>query len=307
MPPLHKRVQCVESELRKTMPRCALLTMSDIGDYITYDHLLIEPLAALGWDAELVAWDALTDWDRFAVVVIRSPWDYQDRLAEFMQVMQQIEDSRARLFNPLPVVQWNHDKRYLQQLQQHGCATVPTLFVEALVAGDIDQAFSHFDSERLILKPVISAAALNTHVLQKDHWRRQWPSIQPAFLQRIAMLQPFVDAVLSEGEYSLFYFAGKFSHAIVKRPKAGDFRVQEEYGSSLHPIQPVPDLLQAAEQALLATLAITSASLLYARVDLVRLDDGTVAIMELELIEPSLYFNMDASSAHRFAAAITAA
>jgi len=286
------------------MPRCALLTMSDIGHYITYDHLLIEPLAELDWQVEMVAWDALTDWDRFAVVVIRSPWDYQDRLAEFMQVMQQIEDSRARLFNPLSVVQWNHDKRYLQQLQQHGCATVPTLFVEALVADDIAQAFSHFGGERLILKPVISAAALNTHVLQQDHWRWQWPSIQPAFQQRIAMLQPFVDAVLSEGEYSLFYFAGEFSHAIVKRPRAGDFRVQEEYGSSLHAMQPAADLVRAAEQALQATLAITCATLLYARVDLVRLDDGSPALMELELIEPSLYLNMDAGSPARFAKAL---
>ena len=288
------------------MPRCALLTLSDIGDYIAYDHLLIEPLAQLGWQAELVAWDVPTDWDGYQAVIIRSPWDYQDRLAEFMRVLQQIEDSRALLLNPLSIVQWNHDKRYLQQLQQHGCSIVPTQFVTRLSSADIEQAFAHFASDRLILKPVISAAALNTHVLWRADWQQQWANIQPAFQQRLAMLQPFVEAVLSEGEYSLFYFAGEFSHAIVKRPRPGDFRVQEEYGAALQWIKPDQTLLHAAELSLQATQAITATSLLYARVDLVRLADGTAAIMELELIEPSLYFNMDAASPERFAAAFVA-
>jgi len=288
------------------MPRCALLTMSDIGDYITYDHLLIEPLAQLGWQAEAVAWEVPTDWDRYQAVIIRSPWDYQDRLDEFMQVLQQIECSRAQLFNPLSIVQWNHDKRYLQQLQQQGCDIVPTRFVSRPDAADIEAAFAGFACDRLIVKPVISAAALNTHVLRRDDWASTWPTIQPAFTQRVAMLQPFIDAVLTEGEYSLFYFAGRFSHAIVKRPRSGDFRVQEEYGSSLHQIVPDQALLQAATHSLQATQDITAASLLYARVDLVRLADGSPTLMELELIEPSLYFNMDAGSAQRFAAAFAA-
>ncbi len=288
------------------MPRCALLTMSDIGHYITYDHLLIEPLAQLGWQAETMAWDAGTDWDRYQAVIIRSPWDYQDRLPEFMQVLQQIEQSRAQLFNPLSIVQWNHDKRYLQQLQQQGCTIVPTRFVGRLGAAAIEAALLGFACDRLIVKPVISAAALNTHVLRRDDWASTWPTIRPAFRQRVAMLQPFVDAVLTEGEYSLFYFAGEFSHAIVKRPRAGDFRVQEEYGSSLQRIKPTQDLLRVAKQALRVALAVTGSSLLYARVDLVRLGDGSPAIMELELIEPSLYFNMDPQSPRRFAAAVAA-
>jgi glutathione synthase/RimK-type ligase-like ATP-grasp enzyme len=288
------------------MLRCALLTMSDIGDYIAYDHLLIAPLARLGWQAELVAWDVPTDWDGYEAVIIRSPWDYQDRLAAFMAVLGQIEQSSALLLNPLSVVQWNHDKRYLQQLQQQGCVIVPTCFVEQVTAADVARAFVHFGSDRLILKPVISAAALNTHVLDQASWQQQWPAIQPAFQQRVAMLQPFVEAVLSEGEYSLFYFAGEFSHAIVKLPRPGDFRVQEEYGSKLQNIKPEQDLLLAADQALQVTRAITETDLLYARVDLVRLADGTVAIMELELIEPSLYFNMDVASPERFAAAFAA-
>jgi len=288
------------------MPRCALLTMSNIGDYIAYDHLLIAPLARMGWQAELVPWDVPTDWDRYRAVIIRSPWDYQDRLDEFMQVLQQIECSRAKLFNPLSIVQWNHDKRYLQQLQQQGCDIVPTRFVSRPDAADIEAAFAGFACDRLIVKPVISAAALNTHVLRRDDWASTWPTIQPAFQQRVAMLQPFVEAVLTEGEYSLFYFSGEFSHAIVKRPRPGDFRVQEEYGSRLQDIEPKQDLLLAADQALQITRAITETDLLYARVDLVRLADGSPALMELELIEPSLYFNMDAGSAQRFAAAFAA-
>jgi hypothetical protein len=281
------------------MNRCALLTMTDIGHYVSYDHLLVEPLSRLGWQAELVAWDSPLDWGDYAAVIIRSAWDYQDRLQPFLALLEQIEHSPTRLFNPLTIVRWNVDKRYLLELQQQGCAIVPTNFVEQLRSRAIEQAFDRFNTDRLIIKPVVSAAALNTHVLGRDDWRQSWPDLQAAFQSRVAMLQPFVPAVLSDGEYSLFYFAGRYSHAIVKRPKPGDFRVQEEYGGQLISITATPDMLHAAQQA----LAVIAEPLLYARVDLVRLDDGSLAIMELELIEPSLYFNMDLAAANRFAEA----
>jgi len=148
------------------------------------------------------------------------------------------------------------------------------------------------------VKPVVSANADDTFVV--DAGGQEVPELAATFADRAWMLQPFVDSVLAEGEHSLFYFAGRYSHAVVKRPKAGDFRVQEEHGGHIAAEEPAGDLRAAAD----AVLAALDDTLLQARVDLVRLADGTPALMELELIEPSLYFRMDPGAAGRFADAL---
>jgi glutathione synthase/RimK-type ligase-like ATP-grasp enzyme len=284
------------------MPRVALLTMADLGDFVTYDHRLVAPLAARGWQAEFVPWDAGVDWAAFAAVILRSPWDYQERLDEFLHVLAAIE-ACTTLFNPLQVVRDNVDKRYLQRLEAAGCAIVPTRFHTRLTAADIDTAFSAFASDCVVLKPTVSASALHTFVLERDGWCDDAERVLAPFAAaagRHAMLQPFVDSVITEGEVSLFYFDAAFSHAVRKTPKPGDFRVQEEYGSTLAPIAPDAALLAAGRRA----LDTLGEPLLYARVDLVR-HAGRWALMELELIEPSLYFDQDARAAERFAAAFT--
>ncbi len=278
------------------MRRCAFLTMRDIGDYVTYDHLLIPAMQTAGWQVDMVVWQDEVDWDQYALVIIRTPWDYFDHQQAFLVVLERIEQSRARLENPLDIVRWNIDKRYLQELQRRGCPIVPTLFAGQLTAADVEAAFAEFDCDSLVIKPTVSASAINTFPVKRQFWQTQQADILPVFQNRTAMLQPFVQAVTEEGEYSLFYFAGQLSHVILKTPKAGDFRVQEEYGSQLQRIVPESALVKAGQQAIDAL----GKTLLYARVDLVRLADGSFALMELELIEPSLYFNMDPDSAQRF-------
>lgn len=278
------------------MPRCAFLTMDDIGDYVTYDHLLIEPMAAVGWQVDMLSWRADTDWNQFALVIIRTPWDYHDDPDQFLQVLADIEQSTARLENPLDIVRWNIDKEYLKQLQQQGCPIVPTLFKQTLSDADVMAAFDIFHSNQLIIKPSISASAIDTFPVSRSDWAGQRDKILPIFQHKIAMLQPFVSAVVEEGEYSLFYFAGELSHTILKTPQTGDFRVQEEYGGILKLVTPEPALKKAGQMAIDAI----GQNLLYARVDLVRMPDNSFALMELELIEPSLYFNMDPDSAQRF-------
>jgi len=151
-----------------------------------------------------------------------------------------------------------------------------------------------------VVKPVVSAGAMDTVRVQlpvPDEQRRQ---VEQAFAERPFMAQPFVDAVVKEGEFSVFVFGGAYSHSILKTPKTGDFRVQEEFGSRLLRVEPEPALLEAAERV----LAVLSEVPLYARVDLVRMPDGAFALMELELIEPGLYFRLDPSAATRFAKAV---
>lgn len=278
------------------MPHCAFLTMDDIGDYVTYDHLLIEPLKAANWQVDMVSWRKQTDWNQYALVIIRTPWDYQEDPQQFLQVLADIEQSSARLENPLEIVRWNIDKQYLTQLQQQGCPIVPTQFKQTLSSDDVLTAFENFDCDRLIIKPSISASSIDTFPVSRSEWSQQSANILPVFQHKTAMLQPFVDAVVEEGEYSLFYFAGELSHTILKTPQTGDFRVQEEYGGVLKLVTPEPALQRAGQ---LAVDAIGQ-TLLYARVDLIRMPDNSFALMELELIEPSLYFNMDQGSAQRF-------
>jgi len=278
------------------MRRCAFLTMTDIGDFVTYDHLLIEPMSAAGWQVEMVPWQAKVDWDDFELAIIRTPWDYHDHQQAFLEVLAAIEQSQCRLENPLDIVRWNIDKVYLKQLQQRGCPIVPTRFKSQLTNSDVLDAYAEFGTDKLVIKPTISASAMDTFPVGQQTWVDQQQQILPIFQDKVAMLQPFIPAVVSEGEFSLFYFAGQLSHSILKTPKADDFRVQEEYGARLQLIQPPVEILKAGQQAIDAV----GQELLYARVDLVRMSDGQFALMELELIEPSLYFNMDSGSAQRF-------
>ena len=151
----------------------------------------------------------------------------------------------------------------------------------------------------MVVKPTLSANADDTFKLSVSNWHEQQQALSDTFNQRDFMIQPFLNSVVEEGEYSLFYFGGKYSHAIKKVPQKGDFRVQEEHGGSLHPVAVDEEQLDIAQKALSAM----PCEALYARVDLVRQGSGW-AIMELELIEPSLYFNLDEQSPQRFVDAL---
>jgi hypothetical protein len=238
------------------------------------------------------------------VVIIRSPWDYQDDMASFLKVLENIEQSSARLENSLAVVEWNINKDYLKSLSQDGVTIVPTLWPEAFDANNMAGYFSYFSTEQMVLKPRVSANADNTFWLTKDNYQDKVAELNAAFASRELMVQPFMADICSEGEFSLFYFNGEFSHAILKTPAQGDFRVQEEHGGGLLAVTPEPALTAAADKTMQA-ISKLHGELLYARIDFVRYQD-TFALMEAELIEPSLYFNMDKASPQRFAQAFVA-
>jgi hypothetical protein len=283
------------------VPACALLTIESLEGFVADDELLIPPLAARGWQAEFVPWDSTTAcWDDFDLVVIRSTWDYYRRWEEYLEVLSRIEASRAQLHNPLDVVRWNIDKRYLAELETRGATIVPTVWQSSFDPGSLPAVRSQFGRGELIVKPNVSAGADATYRLAASATGDSIEAIAHELGTRRVMLQPMIASVVEVGEYSLFYMGGKYSHAILKTPKAHDFRVQEEYGSSIIPVTPEADLLQASEQVMKAV----GRTLLYARVDLARLADGTPAVMELELIEPSLYLRYDEGAAERFAEAV---
>ena len=278
------------------MKRCAFLSMDSLEDFFSYDQLLFEPLKAVGWLAEEVSWRKPdVDWNSYDAVVIRTTWDYQDDVEAFLACLQRIDASSAQLQNSLKIVEWNISKRYLRDLQNQGINIVPTLWFDSFSLAELQLGFSYFNTSEIVLKPLVSANADYTYRLTPENLNNQVEQLQAVFAQREFMLQPFLSGIVDEGEYSLFYFAGHYSHSILKQPGAGDFRVQEEHGGKLKSIQPCEEMLTTARHC----LAALPADVLYARVDLVR-HKKEFAVIEIELIEPSLYFNMDTSSPQRF-------
>lgn len=282
------------------MPHIAFLSTDNLEDFFVYDELLIPHFETLGWQVSTVSWHCQTvDWDSFDYVIVRSTWDYQQYADAFMQCLKKIEQSKAVLLNSLALMQWNIEKYYLKDLAEKQVPIVETCWHEDFRDAHIEEAFLHFDCDTIVIKPVLSANADDTFKLHRNTWREQLTLLSGVFKQRKFMIQPFLDSVVEEGEYSLFYFSGCYSHAIKKVPQKGDFRVQEEHGGSLFSVNADSEQQAIAEKALNAM----PQNALYARVDLVR-QRGQWAIMELELIEPSLYFNLDSESPKRFVEAM---
>ncbi len=271
--------------------------MDDLSGYVSDDELAIEPLRELDIVVETLSWRQTgRDWGEFDAVVIRTPWDYQRSPERFIAVLDEI-GSATRLLNPVNIVRWNFDKLYLRELSQKGVRIVPTLF-ESVYGPDRFAAWSdELACSELIVKPRVSATAENTFRVSEFE-----PSLVSIFETRPFLVQPFLTSIVDEGEYSLFYFNGELSHAIVKRAKQDDFRVQEEHGGSPSPIEATDAMRQTAD----AALAAIGVQLLYARVDLIRDRSGEFGIMELELIEPALYLRMESGAPERFARAIEA-
>lgn len=278
---------------------CAILSMDSLEGFECYDYLIDEPLRNLGWQTHTISWkDQSVDWNDYEVVIVRSPWDYQDAPEQFLQVLQNIDESSATLENPLALIQWNINKTYLRDLQDQGIGIVPTIWRNHFDAEEMENFYQSLEVDEIVIKPNVSANADNTFRLKRDHFQDSIQELSKIFSDRPFMVQPFMQSIVDEGEFSLFYFAGKYSHCILKTPEQDDFRVQEEHGGSLLAVEPEKTLIACAEKL----NRVLEPQPLYARFDFVRSGDS-FAVMEVELIEPSLYFNMDPASPQRFAEA----
>ena len=272
--------------------------MDRLGAYVSDDEQVYEPLKQLGWKVEPVPWRrADVDWSTFEAIVIRTTWDYHWHPQAFLGVLERIERSAARLENRLGLVRWNIDKTYLRDLASRGLPIVPTIWGRGLRVGRLPMLFDDLDVAEIVVKPTIGAGADDTFRLTATTDVATLTALEAAFRDRAYMAQPFVRSVTEEGEYSLFFFGGAYSHTILKTPKTDDFRVQEEHGGIIRAVEPEPALRALAHDVMDAL----APQPLQARVDLVRIEHGRFALMELELVEPSLYFRMDAAAPARFA------
>ncbi len=287
--------------------RVALVTAARARGLDEDMPLLLAALAARGLEAVEAVWDdPAVDWGGFDLVVLRSAWDYYARREEFLAWAERVA-AVSVLHNPVPVLRWNTDKRYLRDLERAGVPIVPTTFV-----APGEPATLPADGELdVIVKPAVSAGSNDTARYRAGE--REAALVHVARLQaegRMAMVQPYQRAVDEYGETALLYFDGRFSHAIRKGaifavgPQiVGGLFAREE----IQPREPSAAELAVGDAALRAAAGVLPAAVmppLYARVDLVPLADGSPGVLELELCEPSVFVAHAAGSAGRFAAAI---
>lgn len=270
-------------------PRVALATFTGFPQLPEDDRRLLGPLAELGVDAEPVLWDSGADWTAYDLVVVRSTWDYTWRREEFLDWASRV----PRLRNPVEVLAWNTDKRYLAELAAAGVPVVPTTFVAPGEPFEVP-AYEH------VLKPTVSAGARNTRRFAAGE---DSSAHAAALLEagRTVMVQPYQRSIDEVGETAVLSFLGEHSHAARKAP------VLVPSLADPHEVEIGPRTASAAElavaQAALACVPSTD-PLLYARVDVVPGPDGEPVLMELEVTEPSLFLGHAPGSAERFAAAV---
>jgi len=247
----------------------------------TYDPEA-QALADAGAEVTPIAWTEAEDLSSFDVVTPLVVWGYHVDYPRWLELLDRAERERWAMINPPALLRWNGDKAYLAELATRGVSTVPTLAVEACGDADLEEARRRFESDWLVIKPPISASAMGTHRLGPN-------DDLPADSRGCPMIvQPLIEEIATTGEFSLMLFDGEYSHAVVKRPKAGDFRVQEYHGGVTLPCPAPPiEAIRLAQ----AALAAAPAAAAYARVDIVPDDQGVLRIMELELIEPSLFLD----------------
>lgn len=283
------------------MTRIAFLSMDSLDGFVCYDSLVSDILEQRGISVDLVSWRARSvRWQDYAMVIQRSSWDYQQSPDGYLDVLAEIDRSGTCLRNSLTLSRWNIRKSYLRDLERKGITIVPTRWLESPSREQLTSLPAELSSTEVIVKPIIGANADHAFRLSASSPDDVWQAAESTYRNWTALAQPFLSSINSRGEVSLIYFGGQFSHAVLKVPKSGDFRVQEEHGGIITPHVPDPAVLLFADRC----IAAIPDSTLYARVDIVFLDSGSPAVMEVELIEPSLYLTYDSAAAQRFADAI---
>jgi glutathione synthase/RimK-type ligase-like ATP-grasp enzyme len=289
--------------------RVALITYSGVPAITTDDRLLRDALVARGAEVDARPWDARTDWSSYHRLVLRSCWNFHHRPKEFLLWVNEVKERHdGSLRNSPALVQWSVDKRYLMDLEAGGVAIVPTIWVSAAdgePAPNLDELIATQGwKEGAVVKPAISATAHQTWLVEPSGASAHQPRFESLLATSPSgvMVQPFLPEI-RDGEWSLVFLGGEFSHAVVKRPADGDFRVQNDFGGSVERREPSAELIEDGLAVLSAAARATNTrveDILYARVDgIVR--DESLLLMELEVIEPALFFSHAPGAAARMA------
>ncbi len=279
--------------MSKTM-RVALATSNALPAWEKDDDPLIAALESRGVEVSQPSWDSASeDGSAHDVCLLRTTWDYQDRLPEFLAWLKLVS-SRTRLINPLAVAQWNVRKSYLRELETDGARCIPTIWLERGAAADLAQLVGEAGWSSGFVIPIVGANARETYRFtnKAEELARTQVEVDRLLQDEALILQPYLSSVETQGEVSIIFFDGEFSHGVRKIPKSGDYRVQDDWGASDEPWTPSERQLEDATRILERVEARCSPTerLLYARLDFLFLEEGELGLNEAELIEPSLFF-----------------
>lgn len=263
------------------------------------DEILIRFLNTKGIPVERVIWDDTTvDWTKYEVIIIKSPWDYHYKHEAFLSWLSQLDQLPCKVLNPTQLIRWNFHKKYLTEIAASGFDVIPSVILSGVIAHDLPDLFHKFNSSKIVLKPCISAGAYNTLVLTREMIAEKSEEINQLMNGMDYLVQPFIPQI-EEGEWSLLFFGGQYSHGLIKLPAEGEFRVQHYYGGTFQRHTPNEDTLKTASE-LVNRFAPNS---LYARVDGVMVG-GRFWLMEIELIEPMLYMTVAPESFENYYSAL---
>jgi len=250
---------------------------------------IIEVFKSLEVELDIRIWDEV-DWKTYENILIRTPWDYSKKKELFLSKLNSVIE--RNLINPKSIVEWNMDKSYLKELYQKGFPVIETEVCRNFKLADLDSLFKKY--ETLVVKPLVGAGGINTFLVTKDSLNELGP-----LLNFDVIIQPFIPSIKTLGEISLIYFDGEFSHSVIKTAKEDEFRIQDDHGGSVQSYNPSLDCIKTGHQI----LSSVGEKLAYARVDLVK-DKDSFLLMELELIEPELFFRFSTQGMNIFAKTI---
>ena len=281
-------------------PRVALVTCEKFADLYPDDLLLVSALEEIGVSAVPAVWSrADIDWTSFDALVMRSPWDYFERVVEFRSWLDARIASSVLMCNAREILDWNFDKSYLQDLARKGVELVPTICIARQEKADIAALARARGWNDIVVKPTIGGGGYRAYRFRLDELPRYSGDIAQTLIDRGVLVQPFLPEILTGGELSLLFFDGVYSHAALKRPKAGDYRVQFQYGGTNENVEVGEDLVAQARACIVHAPALP----VYARVDGV-VKDGKFLLMELEVFEPLMFLSRHPEAPGRFARAV---
>ncbi len=252
------------------------------------DHYLLKALEELGHRVIRKSWaDPEFDWSSCSYAIFRTTWDYFGRFAEWQTWLKKAH-AQTSFINPYPLVAWNMDKHYLGELQQKGIRIPETRYIEKGEQVSLKALHEQMGWQDTILKPCIAGSARHTYRLNPENLIDYETIFSQLIAEEAMMLQPFQHHILTQGEVSIMVIGGKFTHAVIKQAKDGDFRVQSDYGGSYSLHKPTREEIDFAEKA----IAVLEQLPAYARVDIIRDNENRLALIEIELIEPELWFRL---------------
>ncbi len=268
-----------------------------INNIITEDRLVLEALEKLGLKTKKVAWsDPHFDWYQTKIALFRTTWDYAEKFTEFSDWLMDVS-LKTKLINDYETVIWNLDKHYLTDLIDEGINVVETYFIEPGDRRTLKNLHDELGWKNTVLKPAISAGAKDTFRLSPETISKHEKRYAQLVQEESMMLQPFQKDVIDRGELSLMVVGGEYTHATLKVAKTGDFRVQDDFGGSVHDYEPT----QEEKDLAIAAVKACDTLPLYARVDIVNDNKGKPAVSELELVEPEMWFRKNHDAAEKLA------